>query len=168
MDLQTIFINLAVVSVIIVPVMYLIHLGQKQHREVGKKFRQEAKKLGLNIDEFDRWNNVALGIDFKQQKLILAMRKEQEVVIETTPLNNIKSSTVKTVIHTSKGDGKPIEVLDKVYLELTPFDGTANILVCLFDTDYTFEQDYEIKHAEKWNKLINSRALEVVNRKKAA
>ncbi len=168
MDIQSILVNLAVVSFILVPYFLLIYLGQKQHREVGKIFRKEAKKLGLNIDEYDRWNNNALGIDFKQQKLLLAVRKDQDVVVETISLSNIKASTVKPVKHTAKGVDKPIEVLDKVYLELTPYDGTTPIMLCLFDAGYTFEQDYEIKHAEKWSKLINSRAMAPVVRNKAA
>lgn len=168
MDIQSILVNLAVVSFILVPYFLLIHIGHNQHREVGKKFRHEAKKHGLNINEYDRWNNNALGMDFKQKKLLLVVRKDENIAVEIVPLNNIQSSTVKPFMHKAKGNDKSTEVLDKVYLELTPYDNSEKIMVCLFDAGYTFEQDFEIKHAEKWSKLINSLALAPVVKEKAA
>ncbi len=168
MDIETFFANLAVLSFVIVPYFAFIYIGHKQYNEVGKRFQQETKKHGLHIDEYERWNRNALGIDYKQQKLLLVVKRDEIMLAEVISLANIKECVVVPCTHPVKTGTKKTEELDKIFLELTPFEGTDRILVSLFDSEYTFEQDYEMKHAEKWNKLINSSLMAPAKRKRSA
>ncbi len=168
MDIETLIANIAVVSIVIVPYFIFIYIGQKQYKDVGKRFQQEAQQQGLQIDEQERWNMNAMGIDFKQKKILLVVRRNENILAEVIPLDKIKESTVITCTHPVKTGKKVTPELDRIFLELTPFEGTDKILVSLFDSGYTFEQDYEMKHAEKWNTIINSTLAKPLTKGKAA
>lgn len=168
MDIEMLIVNIAVLSLVIVPCFAIIYIGHKQYNKVGKQFQQEAKMHGLQIDEYDRWNQNAMGIDYKQQKILLVAKRDEQIVAEVFPLKNIKKSVLVPFTHSVKTANKPTTVLDKILLELTPFDGTDKIIINLFDSEYTFEQDYEMKHAEKWNKLINNVIVKPHVKQKAA
>ncbi|PIX10605.1 MAG: hypothetical protein COZ75_00730 [Flavobacteriaceae bacterium CG_4_8_14_3_um_filter_34_10] len=156
MNIETLLVNIAVVSIILVPYIAFIYLGHTQFNEIEKKFQQEVKLLGLHIDEYERWNMNVMGIDFNQKKILLVVRQNEKLLAEVIPLKKIIKSSIVTCTHLVKTGNKETTELDKIFLELTPFEGTDKTMVSLFYSGYTFEQDYEMKHAEKWNTLINS------------
>lgn len=161
-------VNIAVLSLVIVPCAIILYIGHKQYNKVGKRFQQETKLHGLHIDEYDRWNQNAMGMDYKQQKILLVSNRNGQMYVGVIPLNNIKESVLTPCTHSVKTANKVTTVLDKIFLELTPFDGTDKIIINLFDSEYTFEQDYEMKHAEEWNKLINNAVVKPQVKQKAA
>lgn len=168
MDIESLIVNIAVVSIILVPYFVFIFTGHSQFNKVEKRFQQEVKKLGLHIDEYERWNMNVMGMDFNQKKILLVVRQNEQLLAEVISLQKIKESRVITYTHQVKRGNKVTPELDKIFLELTPFEGTDKILVSLFDSGYTFDQDFEMKHAEKWNTLVNSTLEKPLTTEKAA
>lgn len=146
-------VNVAVVSLIFVPYLFLIYLGQREYRKIDNIFKEEAIKLGLNIEVKDRWNQNAIGIDTKQRELLFVQKRNENYLVEHISLRSVAQCEIRHQVENLKNNGINEQVLQKVSLDFIHFDGSA-ISVCLFDYEYTFEQDYEMKHAEQWKKTI--------------
>lgn len=149
-------VNLAVVSIVFVPYFLLIYIGQREYRKIDNLFKKEAKKNDLKIEVKDRWNLNAIGIDSRQQKLLFVQRRNEEFFVQLVNLSNIKESKIFQYSKSININGVNELVLQKIDLELVPFNSDEKTIISLFDSDLTFDQDFEMKHAEKWNRLINS------------
>ncbi len=66
MDIAMFAVNVAVVSLVFVPYYLFIRLGQQEYRRINREFSGQVKQHNLRIDQMERWNLNALGIDFKQ------------------------------------------------------------------------------------------------------
>ncbi len=161
-------VNIAVLSLVIVPCYIIVYIGHKQYNKIGKRFQEEVKIHSLQIDEYERWNRNALGIDFKQQKLLFVTIQNEALTVKMYPLENIKESKIIPYFHTVKTGGKVSQKMDKLFLELTPYDEIDKVLISLYDSNHTYEEEYEMKHAEKWNKLINNAVIKTQRKQKAA
>lgn len=156
MNIEMLAVHIAVISLIFVPCLILVYCGRVEYRKINDLFKKEARKNGLSIDVKDRWNLNAIGIDHRKQKLLFIQRRNDELFVELISLCSIKQSQIRHHSLNTKINGVEEILLQKIELELIPLDGTDVILVSLFDSDLTFDQDYEMKHAEKWNRIINS------------
>lgn len=161
-------VNLAVVSIIFVPYFLLIYLGQHEYRKIINLFTKEAYINGLRIDVKDRWNLNAIGIDSTTQKLLFVQRRNEEFYVEVIHLASIAHCDISHHIKDIKLNGFKEPVLQRIELELVPLDGSDRITINLFDSGYTFDQDYEMKHAEKWRRIINSNISTNLSKRKVA
>lgn len=149
-------VNVAVVSFVFVPFFYLIYLGQQEYKKINKLFKEEASRLGLNIEVKDRWNQNALGIDTRQGRLLFVQKRHENFFVENIDLCSVVNCEISHQVENLKINGINEQVLQKISLDLIHFNGNIVASVCLFDYEYTLEQDFEMKHAEQWKKFINS------------
>lgn len=156
MDLKMIAVNIAVVSLVFIPYFLLIVIGQREYRKINKRFQQEVKKLNLKIDQKDRWNQNAIGIDSSQQKLVLVQRRQEEFFVQVVDLSSVKKCEIAQEIKQVQINEENQSVLEKIDLELLTSFGEGKITVNLFSSEYTFDQEFELKHAEKWKAIIDS------------
>lgn len=160
--------NLAVISLVFVPYFFILYMGHREDRKLLLLFRKEAKRNGLNIILKDRWNLNVIGIDQKQQKILFVQRRDEGYYIKVINLCSIKNCEL---FHDSKyfkiNGGKEL-ILQKIDLVLQPFNSDEKLVISLYDSDRTFEQDYELKHAEKWQRIINNNlSINPITRKAA-
>lgn len=156
MNIEMLAVNIAVISLIFVPYFILIYIGQLEYNKINKVFEEEANRRGLSIDTKDRWNLNAIGIDHKQQKLLFVQRRNEEFFVEVINLHSVRQCQISAHHHNSKINGVDELVLQKLDLELLALNSNDISIICLFNSELTFDQDYEMKHAENWNRIINS------------
>lgn len=149
-------VNIAVVSFVFVPFFYLIYLGQREYKKVDNLFKEEAKRLDLHIEIKDRWNQNAIGIDAQQGKLLFVQKRLEEFYVENINLCSVVNCEISHHVETVRINGVNEPVLKKISLDLIHFNGNIVASICLFDYEYTFEQDHEMKHAEQWKKSISN------------
>ncbi len=168
MNLEIIAVNLAVVSIIFIPLFLLIYLGQSEYRKVDKQFKTEAKKFGLNITLKDRWNQNSIGIDIHQQKLLFVQKRNHECFVDLIDLNSITRCDFTQESDLIKINGEKEQVLQKIILELFNAQGVKKFSINLFDSENTIDQEYEVKHAEDWKQIINKNLTPSFNRSMVA
>lgn len=149
-------VNIAVVSFVFIPYMILVMLGNRDYKKIDQNFHEEVRKNNLKIDFRDRWNLNAIGLDSHQEKLLLVQRRDHDFFIDLLDLKNFKTSSLLIQRKMIKINGQEELLLQKIDLELLHLNGEEKVLLSFFDHDFHYDQDYEIKHAEKWRDLINS------------
>lgn len=155
MNIEMLAVNIAVVSLVFVPYLIFLMFGQRESKKITSKFNEEARKHGLTITEKETWNLNVLGLDSANQKLLFVQRRDQELFVELIDLSAVKLCRLSNVSSDIIVHGKKDSLLQKLYLEFVQFSGLEN-QVCLFDYEQNFTEDFEMKRAEKWNRLINN------------
>ena len=154
MKIDIIFVHFAVVAAVAIPYILFILAAAIPRKHLKTKFNEEAKILDLKFDRIDRWNSNIIGIDITRQKVLFIQRKREEISVHLIDLKTIKSSLLTHQTATIKINKKNEEILQKVDLELSMYNGDKRI-ISFFDCDITYYQDYEMKNAEEWSKIIN-------------
>lgn len=148
-------VNVAVVSLVFVPYYIFIRLGQKEYRRINREFGNQKKKHNLKIDHLERWNLNAVGIDLQQQKLLFVQRRHEEIFVQVYDLSNVKTCIEASHSSPIEVNGILQNVLQTVDLELYPYSAEEKTIVNLFNSDFTYNEDFELKHAQQWRELIN-------------
>jgi hypothetical protein len=149
-------VDLAVVASVVIPYLLLVITGFNENKTRRKKFLKGAGKNHMVPDETDHWNLNTIGIDRKLQKLLFLQRNSKGDRVEFFDLKNIRKSTLISTTKTIKINDKVEEVLQQIHLELESNFSSEKKLLNLYDCDLTYSQDYEMKHAQKWNEIINA------------
>lgn len=154
MDIAMFAVNVAVVSLVFVPYYIFIRLGQQEYRKINKEFNVQKKRHNLKIDHMERWNLNAIGIDFTQQKLLFVQRRNEEIFAQVYDLSSIKMCQ-ETSRHLSlRVDDVLQNILQTVDLELVHYNGEEKTVISLYNSDLTYNEDFELKHVQKWTELI--------------
>lgn len=156
MNLEMIAVNIAVVSLVFIPYVVFIIIGQKEARKISSRFKEEARRHSLNISEKENWNKNILGLDPSNQKLLFVQKHDEEFLVKLIDLSLVKASRLAVDSREMVINEKKENVLQKINLELLSINMQSNQEICLYDSELNFSQDFELRRAEKWNKLINS------------
>jgi hypothetical protein len=155
MKLDIIIVDLALVAAVFVPYLLFIWVGNREVKKLKNKFSEEAKKHQLSFDEKTSWNNNIMGLDKKSAKILFVQQKKSGILSEIIALKEVRASEVFKDVQTIKIDQRTEDILQKLELRLKLHNGSEQILG-LYDCKESYAQDYELKHAEKWNAIINS------------
>lgn len=153
MKIDIIFVHFAVVAAVAIPYILFIVVAATKRKHLKFRFNQEAKALDLKFDQIDKWNSNLIGIDKSLQKILFVQQRRGEFAVQVIDLKTIKGSLLLHQTATVKIDNKKEEVLQKVELELSLYNGEI-LTINFFDCDVTYYQDYEMKNAEKWSQII--------------
>lgn len=156
MNLEMLVVNIAVVSIVFVPYLIFIIIGQKEARKLSSKFKEEAGRHNLKISERENWNQNILGLDVSKQKLLFVQRRNDEFLVELIDLSPVKLSRLAVDSKEAMVNEKKENVLQRIDLELINYNMQVKHMICLYDSELNFSQDFEMRRAEKWNKLINN------------
>lgn len=154
MKIDIMIVSVILVLLVILPFFLLPLIQMRGNKKLQKKFLEEALKLNLNIDLKESWNLNVIGIDSVQKKLLLVQQQRDLYVSECIDLSSMQSSRVIIATSQVKRNRKPEEVLQRTDIEFSPNYGEEKKLLNLFNHDLNFVQDLEVKHAEKWNSLV--------------
>lgn len=168
MNIEIIAVNIIVTALVFVPYMLFIYIGQQDFRKINNEFRKMASKHALKIDIKDRWNLNAIGIDSDQQKLLFVQRRDNEFFISLINLSGIQKCEVCHHSELLLVRGAKEQVLQTVELEFIQNNKEDKLILSLFNTEINMGQDYELKHAQKWNTIINNNLSLNPNLRKAA
>lgn len=155
MKLDILIVDFILVTAVILPYLLFILIGRMEEAKLKNKFLEEAQKHGLRLEETDRWNNNILGIDKEKAKLLLLQKRKAGIVTELIDLKQVRTCSIHEDILPVKIQKRTENILQKLELQLILHNGTFKNLN-LYNCEETYSQDYELKHAERWNRVINS------------
>lgn len=153
MKIDIIFVHFAVVAAVAIPYIIFVLIAARERRKLKNKFSKEAEQYGLKINEIDKWNSNLIGIDTTSQKILLVQRRKEVFSVHLIGLRNIKSSMLLHEEKTFRINKKNENILQKIDLELSMCNGEKQ-LINLYDSEQSYSQDYEMKNADKWNRII--------------
>lgn len=153
MKIDIMFVHFAVVAAVAVPYILFVLAAAGQRKNLNSRFNSEALALDLKLDQVGRWNSNIIGIDKSRQKVVFVQQRREEIAVQVIDLKTIQSSVLLHQTAMVKIDKKKEEVLQKVELELTMYNGDIQA-ISFFDCDMTYYQDYEMKNAGKWSQII--------------
>lgn len=155
MKLDILIVDFILVATVALPYLLFILLGQKEEVKLKNKFSEEAKKHELHLDEKDNWNNNIIGLDKEKAKVLLLQKRKTGIVTELIDLKQVRACSILEEIQTVKINKRTENILQKLDLQLSLHNGSFQI-VNLYNCEETYSQDYELKHAERWNRTINA------------
>ena len=155
MKIDILFVDMALLALVIVPYVIFIFVRSKTATKCRKEFNRIAAENSLIINEKESWNKNLIGLDRSKEKLLLVQYKSEEPVSELMDLKMLKSCTVLSDTENQVVNGKPEEILKRVSLQLCFLNSAEKKLLRLYDHDVDVNQDYELKRAQKWNALVN-------------
>lgn len=155
MNLDLILVSAIMVVLIFLPFVLLPLLRNGDKQKITKKFREEEKKLNLNIQLKENWSQNFIGMDLTEKKLLFVQKSEENFIVEVIDLKLIKSCSPLIEELEVQKDGKSQSLLRRVSLDFSFKNSVLKKSITLFDYDLHFSQDLEVKHAMKWADLIN-------------
>ena len=155
MKLDILIVDILLVAMVAMPYVAFISVGLKESRKLKKRFMEQAVKYNFRPDRIETWNLNMIGIDQNASTILLLQNYSEGPQVTYLDLKKFRKSNLQKRYQTMRIQKKTEEMLQKVYLELHSFSG-ENLLVDLYDADKTYQQEYEMRNAEKWNLLINS------------
>lgn len=155
MKLDILIVDFALLVLVFIPYVLFIFIGSREVRKLKNKFNEEALHHQLIIDEKDSWNSNIIGVDTKKATILLVQNRKTEVHAEFIKLKEVKNCEILREVQTLKIDKRTEEILQRIDLRLTCHNDSIRI-VNLYNCEEKYAQEYELKHAEKWNNKINS------------
>lgn len=155
MKLDILIVDFALVAAVFVPYFLFILIGQREERKLKNKFSEEAKKHQLFFDEKESWNNNIVGLDRRNAMILFVQKRKTGVIAEIISIREVRACEISKEVQTVKIEQRAEDILQRLDLKLALQDGNEKY-VNLYNCKEIFTQDYEMRHAEKWNQLINS------------
>lgn len=153
MKIDIIFVHFAVVAAVAIPYIIFVLIAARERKKLTSKFKKEAARYKLKINEIDKWSSNLIGIDSAQKKVLLVQRRGEIFLVHLIDLNSVKGSLLCHEEKTLKINKKNETILQRIDLELSLCNGEKQ-LVNLYDSELTYSPDYEMKNAENWNRII--------------
>ena len=154
MKLDILIVDFALVAAVFLPYFLFILVSGKESGKLKNKFLEEAKKHQLTFYVKDRWNNNLVGLDKEKGKVLLVQKVKSGLTSEIIDLKQIRRCEILQEAQAVKIDQHKENVLQRLDLQLLLHNGTIKI-VNLYNSEESYVQDYEMKHAERWNRTIN-------------
>lgn len=154
MKLDILIVDLALVAAVFLPYFLFIFIGRKEEGTLKTKFSEEAKKHQLCFKEKESWNNNIIGLDTEKSLILLVQKRKDGLATELINLRQIKACEIIEDLRAVKIDKRTENILQRLDLQLKLHNGSVQT-VNLYNCEETYSQDYELKHAEKWNRIIN-------------
>lgn len=155
MKFDILLINLVLVAIVLLPFILFLLFGRSEKARLEKLFSQEALKHQLKIIEKDSWNNNMIGQDLDKATILFMQLGKNCVFTEIIDLKQVRSCEVLQETRAVVNHQRPENVLQRIDLKLNLYNNTSRH-IALYNSDDNYNQEYELKHAEKWSRLINS------------
>jgi len=147
--------GLAAIALVVIPLYMLSKSGNKAKKNLLTKFKALSGELGLEITEFDAWNDMVLGIDKGARKVLFFKNREggeEHTVVELEKVIGCKKINVSRNV---KSKSELVNVIDVLGLELSFQHGQPPLLLEFYNSKNSFILHEELLLAEKWLKTIN-------------
>lgn len=167
MKIDFIVTSLILVMLVFLPFILLPLIQNSDRKKLQKKSEEESSKHGLNLDQKESWSMNFIGIDSAQKRMLWIQKLENELITDLVDLSEVRSTKLNITETEKKKDGKIEKILERIDLEFLLLNDEKKI-ISFFDNDLIFNQDLEVKHAEKWNGLIQKCLIQQKVLKKSA
>lgn len=149
METSSIIINIALFSIVIVPIIILVIYTTSGEKKIKKKFSALCSTQGVVLTDFDAHGNAILGIDIPRHTLAISNRKSLEIDFQLIDISSLTDCRVKTIKHSkSTYDWVGLELINKDTKKEIPFYDEMD------EDNPATDSQISLQQAIKWEKLI--------------
>ena len=159
MKLSENFITILISLLGILPFILFTYLGRKASIKSKRIIKDLLKKEDFNCNQKELWNNNFIGIDEAKNTLLFIKLTTPQNQIERINLNEVKSCLINKTTRDYKRDKKIEYELQTLNLELTFISDKTKLTLNFYEITDMFSEDFEMKRAENWQKLILQHAV---------
>lgn len=140
------------VAVCATPVVYFVASQKNQKKQLIQALKQLAAQHGCTIGHYELCAQLIIGIDGSAQRLFLIIKKDQQLIPHSLPLNAVAAVTLETVY----GKNTALKVVEQLGLRFLPKKGHVSDLYWeLYNSDDSFQLNGELQLAHSWIERIH-------------
>lgn len=138
----------------ILPYLWFIFLGKTNTKKTAKLFKDAIKKENLSFSVKEQWHSNLIGIDKSGSFLLFLKLNSPAEDFLKIDLSEVQSCQINVKSREFIKEKKRETVLQSLDLELTFLTERDPILLNFYDNNIDFQENFELKRAEKWKVLI--------------
>ncbi|AXG74108.1 hypothetical protein DVK85_07580 [Flavobacterium arcticum] len=152
METGTIIIGIAIFILIFIPLVLAQTKRKNEEKVILNKLLKTAKDKWCTIEQYDIWNQSAIGIDSTNKTLFFIEAPTKEAV--QINLNTIKQCRIvnaSRVLENEDIEPMAVRKLELSFIKTHPED---EIRILFFDANISLQVDEELKLIKKWHIII--------------
>jgi hypothetical protein len=156
MDTSSIIIGVALVVVFVLLIWFSNYKRNQKQKKRLEKLKNFAEKQGFQISESENINDIVLGIDKVNNKVLFV--KESKNIEITIDLQTIKKCDINEISRNVETHSGKQKVVDKIELLFYPIDNkNSNISLEFYnEANGDLQLSGEHQFLEKWIKIIDN------------
>lgn len=154
MKLDILIVDIALLTLVFLPYFLLIFLNKVEEKSLKKRFLNKVSQYNLEIVECDTWNSNIIGLDKGKAKILFVQKIKTGFVTEFIDLKQVRTCCIIQDIQAVKINKHVSNILQKIDLQLVLHNGSIQT-INLYNCEEAYSEDYEMKNAERWYRIIN-------------
>lgn len=161
MDTTSTMIGIGLLLLFFIPIFLL----NRKNKKSETRFKQKLFDFALNekntINDFEIWNNTAIGIDENSAKLFFIKKityQEVKVEIDLHEVKECKLVNTNHSLYSKDGEKTIIDKLELVFTFLNKNENNNSLLI--YDNDFdNLNMSGELQIAKKWEDIFSKRII---------
>lgn len=166
MDITSTIIGISLFLLFVIPIVLLNRRGKKTVQLFKKKLFSQAEKESCTINEFEIWNNAAIGIDTESSKIFFLKKvayKDENEKIDLKEVSSCQLINTNQNFNTKDGQQTIVEKLELVFSFKEQQKDQKSFV--LYDRDLdNINLNGEVQIAQKWLGIL-TKELELLHSK---
>lgn len=155
MEMRTIILGAITILVIVIPFVIVFIKNQSKNSKTKSILTKYADAENSKIDESDTLGNIAIGIDYNQNKLFFIKHSKNNETEQIINLNEIKNVRLVNEKRAVKIDKSSTLVVEKIEIVLTSnIQNRQDYILQLYHEDINFVLSGEVQLADKWVAIL--------------
>lgn len=138
----------------VLPFVWFTLVGKRRTAKQQKIIKDLIKGEDVNFNHKEFWNQSFIGVDDSKNRLLFSKLMTSDHQVMNIDLNEVKSCKIDKITREFNRDKKVESQLQKLNLELAFNSQKPNAIITIYDIEDNLSEDFEMKRAEKWQKVI--------------
>lgn len=155
MEMKTLIMGTIAVLALVGPFIFVLIKNKRKNNKTKSIFMKYANVDNSNIDESDILDNIAIGIDYNQNRLYFIKHSNNQESKQIINLNDVRSAKLEKKQRTVKSGKSSTLIIEKVELVLTSNNpNKQNYVLDLYDENINMVLSGEVQLANKWVAIL--------------
>ena len=155
MEMKTLIMVAITVLVVVIPFAFVNIKNQRKNNKTKSVLLKYANAYNSKIDESETLNNIAIGIDYNQNRLFFVQHYKTHELEQIIDLNDIKSVRLvneKRAVKVGKSSTLVVEKIEIVLTNNNPKN--QDYVLKLYDENINLILSGEVQLANKWVAIL--------------
>ncbi|WBU88454.1 hypothetical protein [Cellulophaga omnivescoria] len=158
MDLGTDITAIIIISVCLLPFIFIARSRKKREKKMLASLEEIAKENNCTVNDYDINADFIIGIDHKQNQVFYYKSEEGVINQGAVNLTGIKKCKIATHTQTINAKNRKEYVVKGLDLKFIPrYNQDPEVSFTVYDSDLKMQLTGELQLAKKWETLINKK-----------
>lgn len=155
MEMKTLIMVSITVLVVMIPFVFVYIKNQRKNNKTRSVLLKYANVYNSKIDESDTLHNIAIGIDYTQNRLFFVKHfknQESEQIINLNDVKSVRLVNEKRSVKTGKSSTLVVEKIEILLTNNNPNE--KDYILELYNEDINMVLSGEVQLADKWLAIL--------------